>query len=869
MAAFALALVPVIDAQRATAVRTLRVQVVDRDLEIPLEGARITVEATGDAVFTGPDGNATLSVQSAVPRAVVIVELIGYEPVRNLVTDFDQVLTIEMVIQGMLEAEELVVEADSIGESDAQLGSSVVVDREFIRTTAMLGVIEDVMSTVRLLPGVSYSGSFNALLSVRGGEPGSLTHVLDDFVVKYPYHWGGGISIFNPHMVDTVKLSAGVFPVRFGQATSGLMEVNTIDPSQGLRAQVSTSTSTVEGYAQVPIGSDAGLFVGSRFTNYDLVVQIAEAISPGVFEEQGASFGRVPFIYAGYLRGLYRPNPATELGINGFVGFDGIGVAAQDPDADPSSEVVDILDFSWNNRDWFVSARLRRALGERALLSTLVGFESWKATVDAEFTERGSQPYSEAFVDLVDAEYRGPFSGLADWTLVADGQSYDVDASTNFTNTDVLNHTQFRTDLDYQTVTRGLIQVGGGAFLTQNSYDTQGQFLVVLEDEPLPGLDIWAQADVDEAAPSNSQLVSFGYLGYQPRFTNPRLEAELGVRVDHGVLFGADNFTVNTTPVLGPRVQLRVALQPERLESSQISLGTGLFSQVPFEASLLNPDLDIDSIETPKSFLSVIGWEGLFANGLRIRGESYYKYLFDRFYINNSIVEDPATPGATTIENVVRTDGIGHVGGFDMVIERRAARRWDGYLSYSFIYARYRNPRTDGETAGLISDEASEPRGRWYYPPFHRFHTLNLVFNFKPTDRLTITPSLTFASGNPVPAYGDVVLRPALVYGDPANPTTVTDIYEVYSREERYDDDNRNGWTLPVNLRIAWHRTGPLSRVSREVYLAAEDILSPLLVRIAPPSAAEQVDTYTGEVTRDADQQLSFPIISIGFRVTY
>jgi hypothetical protein len=725
-----------------------------------------------------------------------------------------------------------------------------VVERDFIKQSAMIGVIEDVMSTVKLLPGVSYAGGFNSFLSVRGGEPDGLTHVRDGLVVKYPYHWGGGVSVFNPHTVDSVKLSAGIFPVRYGQATSGLMEVSSIDPVQGLRWEVAQSTSTLEGYGQIPFGRDGGLLLGSRLTNYDVVF----AMTGQFLEDQGVTFSRVPYIYAGYLRAYDRPSPQTEWFINGFVGTDGIGLAAIEPDVDESREILNTFDFFWENNAASLGGGVSRLVGDRLLISGLAGYEYVQNTVDAAFTERGTRTYSDEFVEQVNSNPE--FAAYA--PFVSAGGSFSIDLPNGFYNATVLQHNQLRVDADYQLNDFHVLQFGAGSFLPINQYVAEGEFWTTNVDEN--GQVENELLTFDQSEPSNRTVTTFAYANWQPQLVPSLLSADIGVRVDHAYLAGRD-FGLNTVPALGPRALVRWTPEVSGVfDEITTTLGTGIFTKVPFDAGLINEDLELDDFElaAPKSLMALAGWEARFRGGVRFKIEGYYKYLYDRFYIN---VEEQATPEGTT-EGVpaVYSDGIGHVGGFDLILDRRTSRWIDGMLAYSFIHARYLNPTETDFEAG-----PTEPRGRWYYPSFHRFHTMNLFVNLKPRDWMTISTTVTFATGALAPGYGEKEIVPVFI----ADERGGLNVMETYEREQLYVDDNREGWVLPVDLRLSFHNYPGDGKLYREFYIGGEDILAPLVNRWAPSSDSVTTDRYTGEDTRAAEQDATFPIVSVGLRLSY
>jgi hypothetical protein len=133
--------------------------VVDKDLEMPLEGVRIIDTQSSTETYTDFNGEAEMAIESIDGRAVNVAELIGYEDKKVLLKEFDKPITIEMMMEGLVVGEELVIEAKAIGETDEEVGVSTVIEKEVIRSTAKIGVIEDVLTAVKLLPGVSYGGT--------------------------------------------------------------------------------------------------------------------------------------------------------------------------------------------------------------------------------------------------------------------------------------------------------------------------------------------------------------------------------------------------------------------------------------------------------------------------------------------------------------------------------------------------------------------------------------------------------------------------------------------------------------------------------------------------------------------------------------
>ncbi|MBN2511036.1 MAG: TonB-dependent receptor plug domain-containing protein [Spirochaetales bacterium] len=828
----------------------LKIQVMDRDLEIPLEGVLLSVTESGTQIFTDASGTAVMAIADGTDRVVLVAQLIGYEPRKILIRDFSKPVTIELLMEGILEGEELVVIEKAIGETDEEVGTSTVIEKEVIQSASKMGLIEDVMSSVAMLPGVSFGGMFNSYLSVRGGAPGEMTAVQDGFVVKYPYHWGGGFSIFNPNMVESVKFSPGVFTAKHGDAGSGLLEINTISPQahsgyenlgDGLSWSVVSSLSTEEAFVEMPVGTKAGMFAGFRLTSYDLSFELSRS----EMEKQGTTFSRIPYIYDAYFKTVYRPHDGFEWYVNAFAGNDGIGIEVTDEVLENTNGIVNDFDFKFYNTDAFVNTGVKIMAGERLLINLLGGYEYWLASIDGEMREFGTREYSDEFIDTFGASF-----GLSD------GDTFTVDMESAFIN-DILNQgAQGRFDTDFAINDSLVWQNGTGAYYDLTTVENRGNYFFTDYSDGVPEL---VKASYDTKADETSVLKSFAYTNLSWKLLDEAMEVNAGARADHGYIWAKD-FEVNTYPIASPRLSLRYTLPGEGgfLKKQTFSLGSGIFSKVPFDALGATKEMGLESfdITMPKSLMTVAGWETELPSNLRFRIEGYYKYLYDRFYYAARI--DDATGNQ---ELIIKNDGIGHAAGFDFLIDRKTSRYWDGMLSYSFIWARYKDPLPEGN--GIITT-TGDGTGGWYFPDFHRFHTLNFLLNLKPTNWMTFTTKLAFATGTPKRVSGEKTMYPAVIT-DGSGTDTVT---ERYTREMIYSDSERTYFSLPLDFKLSFHNYYKQSKVQWEFYVAVEDVLSSFLAKMAPEDSI-QTDPYTGEDTNAPSADFSFIIPSFGMKLSY
>ena len=92
---------------------------------------------------------------------------------------------------------------------------------------------EDIFRVVNRLPGLT-SGDFTSRFSIRGGRPDETFIRIDGLEIYEPYHLkdfnDGAISIIDSETIEGVELMTGGFPVRYGNYTSGVFNINTRDP---------------------------------------------------------------------------------------------------------------------------------------------------------------------------------------------------------------------------------------------------------------------------------------------------------------------------------------------------------------------------------------------------------------------------------------------------------------------------------------------------------------------------------------------------------------------------------------------------------------------------------------------------------------
>ncbi len=819
----------------------LTVTITDRDLDIPLEGVTLRISGLALPAETNAEGKAIIVLPDNFTRGTLTAQVPGYANQKTTVTGGQKEMLIRMSITDVIEGKELVVERSAPGKTDAKPGVSVVMDKREMETTANIGLVEDIMSSVSTLPGVGFTGGWNSQPSIRGGYPDEMGTVLDGIYIISPWHWGGAYSIFNPAMVDSVKMSHGIFSARYGRAMSGLLEVTTIKPSSSLvRVDAGIATTSTDFFAQIPFTPKAGLFAGGKVTYMETLGWIANALP--MEPKLSDTVSTMPYIRDFYAKGYYTPTPDLDISVNAFFGSDGIGIKQNLT----NEGITTIAKFDWLNLQGFAGTNIKWMPAKNAMIHFIGAYNNH--TIDAAFMfdRSGSYQYSDAFLALYDGA-----DGAVD-EKINGATGYSIDSlGTKGTMKTIIHQGQAKLDTDILLTGSSIISFGAEEVLqfAQSEQKIKGWQEIYLSDTP-QFTEISLEQNVNGNRVLNSALFALWSFGSD----TSALKGELGIRGEHFFLWN-DNFTLNTYPVANPRftVQWTPVRGSPAFDAITLSAGTGLYSMFPLDAIAAEKKYGVGDFDVGpnRAWFQVIGAEFSMKNNWYFKTEGYYKQYFNRLYLITDDSKNPAVYSA-------KTDGTGFASGFDLMLEKKNGRVLDGYLSYSFVYARYKNP-TAPAYEGLTS-MYGEPLNKWFYPDFHRFHTLNVIVNWKPVKGMVLTVKTSVATGTPKQKVG-----PIQVYA-----ATLPDgrVLERYSRSQKYDDSLRTQISCPVDVRFGYSNYYRGSKVKWEYYIGAENIF----VNLYQPKNNPGFDEFTGKEMADsgsADFNIGMPLMSVGYKISY
>jgi len=121
---------------------------------------------------------------------------------------------------------------------------------------ALPGSLDDPLRALGIEPGIARTPYDAGWLLVRGGDDNDTGIYLDGVRLPIAYHLGGYTSVLHPDLAEGVSFWPGVFPARYGDALSGVVDlVPADDPVDTPRVAGGVNVVFAHAVAQVPTRS--------------------------------------------------------------------------------------------------------------------------------------------------------------------------------------------------------------------------------------------------------------------------------------------------------------------------------------------------------------------------------------------------------------------------------------------------------------------------------------------------------------------------------------------------------------------------------------------------------------------------------------
>lgn len=195
----------------------------------PIKGANVYLDNTIDGGTTDSNGIFRFTTSEKGPQTIVASEISHAAAGQPINIDGDlSGIVITLVENAPKDLDVVVITAGSFDATNDK-GKTVLKPLDIV-TTAGSGA--DVVKAMQTLPGTQQTGPDNGLF-VRGGDANEAAVIVDGMVVQNAFFNGApGVatrSRFGAFQYQGVAFSSGGYSARYGQALSGVLELNTTD----------------------------------------------------------------------------------------------------------------------------------------------------------------------------------------------------------------------------------------------------------------------------------------------------------------------------------------------------------------------------------------------------------------------------------------------------------------------------------------------------------------------------------------------------------------------------------------------------------------------------------------------------------------
>ncbi len=751
-----------------------------------------------------------------LPKGEVMLNYsyIGYGNVsESFFLDKDTVINVPLEPNTMLAEITVVGQRSETGVKGSQM-SAVEVPINLIKNIPTLFGENDMIKALQLLPGVQSGTEGSAGLYVRGGGPDENLLLLDGVPLYNVNHMLGFFSVFNSDALKNVTLYKGSFPARFGGRLSSVVDVRMKDgDDKKIRGSVSLGLISSKIQLEGPIVKEKTTFnISARRTYIDVLTQPlirAAAKAEGGDKNNTAGY----YFYDLNAKIAHKFSDKDRLFLSAYLGDDALYAKIGTKNLYNSiEEEKDYTKINWGWGNLITALRWNHVVSNRLFMNTTASFTRYRSKLG--LTGENTVTRKDVVPPLVKKSELGMVynSGISDWTVKMDfdytpNVNHDIKFGTNYTY-----HT-FRPDV------------------TSIKYED--------------GQDVGSRLDTVVGSPNIYAHETMSYI--EDNVSLGKL-----LKVNLGLHFSSFHVQQENYFSLQPRVGMRVLLTDDLsfkagyanmsqyihlLSNSIVSLPTDLWVPVTKRVKPMN------SHQYSAGFFYTLAGIADFSV------EGYYKTM-------NNLLEykDGASfmGVSTNWENKVSM-GRGIAYGIEFLAQRSFGNT-TGWLGYTWA----KSDRIFDRPGNVLNN------GKPFPAKYDRRHDVNVTLTHKFSDRIDLSGSWVFSTGNAATfAFHDVVITrfPNLYSSD----SQFSVAPQVSSRNNfRYNSYHR------MDLGINFHRVtkrGNLRTCNISIYNVYNQ-LNPFFVYTETESVNSQSGQYQTVVK--LKQATLFPIIpSISYTLKF
>ncbi|MBS1594507.1 MAG: carboxypeptidase-like regulatory domain-containing protein [Bacteroidetes bacterium] len=256
----------------------LKGTIIDKDSRQPLVGVNVAVVGVSPVVGATTDDKGFFAIRG-LPTGRVNIKMtyIGYEDayMGQILVGTGKETYVNIEMQEKVNSMQEVVVDGGKDKSRPNNNFATVSATSFSveQTKRYAGTLNDPSRMVQTFPGVVSSGDDNNAIVIRGNSPRGLLWRMEGIEIPNPNHFagsegstGGGVSILSANMLANTDFYTGAFPAQYGNATSGVFDLNLRKGNQDKREY--TLQVGVLGLEAALEGPFSKKYKGSYLINY-------------------------------------------------------------------------------------------------------------------------------------------------------------------------------------------------------------------------------------------------------------------------------------------------------------------------------------------------------------------------------------------------------------------------------------------------------------------------------------------------------------------------------------------------------------------------------------------------------------------------
>ena len=225
---------------------------------------------------TSSDNNGYFNLVVDKECDTILVTYIGYISQKiNLSERHDTIITVLMNPGSVLE------EVRVTAYKQPHFNQSRL-SNEQLKNIPSIGAEPDILKSLQLLPGILSMNEGSSNLIIRGGGPGENLFLIDNVPLYYVNHLGGFISVFNPDVINDVRVIKGGFPAKYGGRLSSVVDI-TIKEGDASKFKGNAGIGVIGAHLNVegPLAENTSYLFSIRKTLTELLLGTASFVSDG------------------------------------------------------------------------------------------------------------------------------------------------------------------------------------------------------------------------------------------------------------------------------------------------------------------------------------------------------------------------------------------------------------------------------------------------------------------------------------------------------------------------------------------------------------------------------------------------------------